>query len=261
MEKKNEQTGVIHVEMSPFQGFKTLYAQGYSLVPLSPGSKKPMVKWKEYQERQPAPDKMREIMDGIRDCNWALLTGEQPSSSLDTATGIGVVILDADDLDAIELVESRCPATPLQVTTPSSGRHFYYRHPGTQVKCRQKTCIDGRKYNLDLKADGGYCVAPGGRRADGKGYVPNLPPTPELIESLPVYDPNWIVCESAPQRHDDRSHSKFEIGDDAYHEEAIEFVPVEMDERIAQAKAWMSRQPGATQGQGSGADCCALLWP
>jgi hypothetical protein len=123
---------------------------------------------------------------------FAVICGERPWTKEP-----GIVVLDADDAEAMKLVELKCPPTPLKTSTPRGGMHYIYRHPGFRVKQIIKYVFKGKQYNLDRKADGNYVMCPGTQR-DGKMYCWNEKWTPQLIRSLPVYDMNWIP-EDTPE--------------------------------------------------------------
>ena len=116
--------------------------------------------------------------------------------------------VDADDAEAMELVRTRCPATPLTTQARSDGCHYWYRRLETteKVKSRNRTRIGGHIYKLDIKADGGYAVAPGNEHWAGGRYTWSMPWTRELIESLPVYDPSWLP-------HEEKAREKWEQGE------------------------------------------------
>lgn len=96
-----------------------------------------------------------------------------PKANVSIATGAmsGLVILDVDprnggneSLRELEERHGRLPET-LQVLTGGGGRHFYFAAPeGACVKSRKVTS------GLDLKADGGYVIAPPSSHPSGGTY-------------------------------------------------------------------------------------------
>ena len=99
-------------------------------------------------------------------------------------------------------------------------------------------------YNLDIKADGGYVVAPGSQHASGHIYRWSQPWTLEILESLPIYDPAWL-----PHEGKDEFGDGFEDATD--HETAIADIDIGIPERVKQARAWLADQPAAQQSQGN----------
>ena len=95
-----------------------------------------------------------------------------PDANVAVPTGgpSGLLVLDVDpdkgggdSLHELEREHGELPRTP-SVTTPSGGQHFYFRHPGGEVPSNAGQLGPG----LDIRADGGYVVAPPSR-----GYVPD----------------------------------------------------------------------------------------
>ncbi|HUT12350.1 MAG TPA: bifunctional DNA primase/polymerase [Thermoguttaceae bacterium] len=126
-----------------------LHSLGYSLIPISRWSKKPIVKWKRFQtERCSTADVLAWF--GRGGCRIGIVTGQLS----------GIVVVDCDDLDAIDallddslrdggLEESR------QTQRTKRGMHFFFRHPGTDTR-------NGRGFlgaKIDVRGDGGYVLA------------------------------------------------------------------------------------------------------
>jgi hypothetical protein len=95
-----------------------------------------------------------------------------PDANIGIATGevSGIVVLDIDprhggDKSLAEIEErfGRLPNT-LRSKTGGGGWHFFFRHPGHYVK--SITIMPG----VDIKADGGYAVAPPSLHISGKSY-------------------------------------------------------------------------------------------
>jgi bifunctional DNA primase/polymerase-like protein len=85
-----------------------------------------------------------------------------PDAKVGIATGAqsNLVVIDVDVPDGeatlakLEAEHGELPQTR-EVSTPSGGRHLYFRHPGGYVKCSaSKLGAD-----LDVRGDGGYIVA------------------------------------------------------------------------------------------------------
>lgn len=84
-------------------------------------------------------------------------------------TKIVVIDLDGDEgLDsfvALEREHGRTLGDGVTVRTPR-GLHAYYSHPGGEVRC-SASVVAAR---VDVRADGGYVIAPPSVRADGRRY-------------------------------------------------------------------------------------------
>ncbi len=154
---KNDRTEVL----------RRLYDMEFNLIPMN--GKRPCVEWKQFQTERISVEKLKEWKSGkfqTKDgknfwnpkvFNFALITGATPWSS----TNPGIVVVDSDDDEAEALFKERCPETPMMQITGKGGFHRVYRRPDYPVSNRQKTMIGGKEYNLDIRGDGGYIMAPG----------------------------------------------------------------------------------------------------
>jgi hypothetical protein len=91
---------------------------------------------------------------------------EKPYANVGIVCGTvsGVIVVDADgEAGVAELLRRGLPAT-WTARSGSGGLHAYFRHPGHGVRNRKIAGIG------DLRADGGYVVAPPSRHATGSIY-------------------------------------------------------------------------------------------
>src|SRR5215207_8147129 len=109
-----------------------------------------------------------------------------PWSGVGIVTGelSGVLVLDVDGPEGeAELRKHGHPATPM-VRTPSEGLHLYFKHPTRPVNTSIRVAP-----GLDVKASGGYVVAPPSLGANGKPYEWIVPP-----EEAELADPpEWLM--------------------------------------------------------------------
>jgi hypothetical protein len=234
---------------------QTLYRLGFNVIPGN--GKIACLPWTQYQrERVPATlmtewaknrfySEEKNRYWSADPFNWLLLTGA-------TSGGTGIVIVDADDDAGEALVAARCPKTPVMQRTPGGGWHRGYRHPGVYVPVRKKTVIGGTVYNVDIRGDGGYIVAPGGRSKGGGSYREVRPWTAELIAAAPVYDPAWLP--------DERPEREGRLEGDDEHERAVAACAVPIAERVRQFRRYTAECPGTEEGKGKGAEayCYAM---
>jgi hypothetical protein len=73
------------------------------------------------------------------------------------------------------------------VTTGGGGHHLYFRHPGGSVRNRA-----GLAPGLDLRADGGYVVAPPSLHPSGRHYAWRAGHEPEQVALAPA--PAWLTA-------------------------------------------------------------------
>lgn len=123
---------------------------------------------------------------------WA----SHPTANVGIATGAvsGLVVIDVDPggdetIEALKRTLGRLPAT-LVALTPR-GAHAYFRHPGVEVRCSAGRLGPG----VDVRADGGYVVAPPSRihAAEYRWRLPagQVEPIPSDLADLPE---SWVAA-------------------------------------------------------------------
>lgn len=112
---------------------------GYSIIPVG-SDKKPLIKWEKYQKERATHEQIEEWFKQFPDMNIAVVTGAIS----------GIIVADIEAGGSIE-------GFPQTATAQTGGRgfHFYYKHPGYEVK--NATRITEL---TDIRGDGGYVVAP-----------------------------------------------------------------------------------------------------
>jgi len=142
----------------------------------------------------------------IRRC-WT----QWPDANVGVVTGTrsGLIVLDVDPRhggdDCLFQLERQHGALPhtVEVLTGGGGRHIYFQHPGSMIKSR--AISEG----LDIKADGGYVVAPPSGHASGRSYLWEISSHPDDTPIAPL--PLWLqqligeartgtVADSIPDR-------------------------------------------------------------
>lgn len=164
----------------------------WSVIPVRARDKRPATRWLEFQHRHPARS---EVQDWFR--RW-------PAGNVGIVTGAisGLVVLDIDaghggdeSLAALTLEHGRLPHT-IEAITGGGGRHLYFAHPGGEVANKV-----GLAPGIDLRADGGYVVAPPSVHGSGGVYAWVKGHAPEQTGLAPL--PDWLLNEarSGEQRH------------------------------------------------------------
>ena len=166
--------------------------RGWSIIPIRPGDKRPLLRWEEFQHRRPTAAETRDWFRTWPDAGIAIVTGMVS----------GLVVLDVDGrhggdaaLEQLEREHGRLPTT-VECRTGGGGRHLYFAHLGGLV--RNKV---GLAPGIDIRADGGYVVAPPSLHASGLRYVWAGGRAPESTGIAPL--PDWIlgqVIEEQPRR-------------------------------------------------------------
>lgn len=177
---------------------------GWSIIPVSIDTKKPAIAWTELQERQPTEEEVNEwfevgVPDGkggrTRFFNIGIVTGKVS----------GLVVLDCDTQDALAFALGEADLwSPLGVTT-TRGQHLYFKHPGDG---RVQNKVGGMGVDwpdvagLDLRADGGYVLAPPSLKFDKDGKFQHryswTVPWAELMDAMFSLPP-WPGVKARPQ--------------------------------------------------------------
>ena len=162
--------------------------RGWSIIPIRAGDKRPLVRWEEFQYRHPSEAEAR---------GWFR---QWPEAGIGVVTGAisGLVVVDVDtghggneSLEQLEREHGPMPTT-VECGTGGGGRHLYFAHPGGLL--RNKI---GLAPGVDIRADGGYVVAPPSLHASGLRYVWVEGRTPESSAIAPR--PDWILREAVEE--------------------------------------------------------------
>lgn len=163
-------------------------SRGWSVIPIEPRGKRPVVPWLEYQRRLAAPDEVERWFARWPDANVGIVTGALS----------GLVVLDVDprhggDESLAEFEIEHAPvASTVAAVTGGGGRHLYFAHPGGAVPNRI-----GLAPGLDLRGDGGCVVAPPSLHASGRRYAwaPSRAPGEAPLAPLP----RWLTAVGRDQ--------------------------------------------------------------
>lgn len=152
-----------------------LLEKGYSVVPLKPRSKEPLVEWKSYQATRASKETVESWFKDRSDLGIAIVTGEIS----------GVVVLDVDQPDSVkwrkELDELDEMTTPIVKTR--RGYHYYFKYPdGMEVP---SFSIEGLG---DFQSDGKLVTVPPSIHEKGTRYEWVHEGNPKPAEM-----PNWLM--------------------------------------------------------------------
>lgn len=90
-----------------------------------------------------------------------------------------------DSLRALEREHGELPKT-VQAITGGGGRHIFFKHPGGVVPCKT-----GLRPGLDIRADGGYIVAPGSVHITNRRYEWDVEHHPDDLAL--AEPPPWLL--------------------------------------------------------------------
>lgn len=152
--------------------------RGWSVIPLRPKDKRPLVKWEAYETTRATEGEIREW--------WA----RWPTANVGIVTGAvsGLVVIDIDGEKGAESAKALPGAKNVKAPVVETGRgtHVYCRHPGGSVPNSA-----GNLPGIDVRGDGGYVVAPPSVHPNGQEYafmegfgLDNAPADPALLAPL-----------------------------------------------------------------------------
>jgi hypothetical protein len=164
-------------------------ARGWSVLPLRPRDKRPLIDWESLQQARASAADVAHWFQRWPSANVGIVTGEISN----------LIVLDVDPKHGGDASQARLeqrfeplPAT-IESVTGGGGRHFYFAHPGGFVRNRA-----GLAQGIDLRGDGGYIVAPPSVHPSGNPYAWAPGRSPEEIDLAPL--PRWLLVPAGGPR-------------------------------------------------------------
>ena len=164
-------------------------ARGWSVIPITPRGKRPLVRWQAFQERLPKRAEIAKWFERWPDANLGIVTGAISR----------LVALDVDprhggteSLARLERDNGPLPHT-VRVVTGGGGRHVYFR---AFERCpRNRVALAP---GIDLRGEGGLVVAPPSLHPSGRPYEWVGGHQPHMTSLAPM--PLWLItlAEGAP---------------------------------------------------------------
>lgn len=146
---------------SDLEAARRYLARGWSVLPLRPRDKRPLILWEHLQHERPSEQDVVEWFRRWPDANIGIVTGEISN----------LIVLDIDPKHggdaALGRLEQRFGplSATVEAVTGGDGRHLYFAHPGGLTRNRA-----GLAQGIDLRGDGGYIVAPPSIHPTGRPY-------------------------------------------------------------------------------------------
>lgn len=159
-----------------------LLGRGWSVFPVSLDTKRPLIKWGDYQERLPTEEEIEEWWGKWPDARIGLITGAIS----------GVVVVDCDNEAALAAARKAGLWSPVRVRT-KRGCHLYYAHPRDGQRYANK--VGGytrdpswpKADGLDFRGDGGFVLAP-----PSKNYEWDIDATFDIDDAPTWHDPDPV---------------------------------------------------------------------
>lgn len=142
------------------QGIEQLVKKGFSLIPLQKNSKRPIIKWKQFQYRRAG---IEEVFD------WYMRFGNDINIGIVTGRISRDAVVDVDDLNKLPELTKLVPGLweTCRVRTPRPGLQFHFSTDGKKISSSRRFLdLDG----VELRAEGCYVVAPPSI-VDGVKYI------------------------------------------------------------------------------------------
>ncbi|MBU0991824.1 MAG: bifunctional DNA primase/polymerase [Proteobacteria bacterium] len=127
----------------------------FSVIPINPATKKPLVKWGKFKKRQPAIEEIERWFTRWPKANIAIITGSIS----------GIYVFDADGPEGIRWVNENLPMTTVYSRT-SKGLHVIYKVPeGLTIKSKVRIYPE-----IDIRGEAAYFIAPPSIHKSGHQY-------------------------------------------------------------------------------------------
>jgi hypothetical protein len=132
--------------------------------------------------------------------------GKYPEANIGLATGevSGLVVIDVDPRhgghDSLKAIKrlGNIPITPT-VFTGGGGEHIYLAHPGNGTRIKSMAQLGGYD-GIDLKADGGYIIAPPSRHVSGGRYAWKVNHLKNKVAVIPDWLRTLLLHSCAPPK-------------------------------------------------------------
>lgn len=118
--------------------------------------KRPMINWSPFQKRLPTAQEVSEWFDKWPDANIGIVTGKLSN----------LVVFDLDSEGAVDYADAEGGFPLTAKVRTGKGYHVYVQHPGFEIKNDVNEELD-----IDIRADGGYAVAPPSIHGSGVRYM------------------------------------------------------------------------------------------
>src|SRR3990167_3886635 len=152
------------------------YEAGFSVFPLTPKSKRPMIKWGRYQKERADQAAIATWWGEFADAGIAIVAGEISG---------GLVVLDIDHFEFSKWMEERAEALNTWVVQTGSGKiHIYLR---SKERCVTTELKSNDEFLADIRGDG--------QGLSGPSYLaapPTIHPATERLYTTLYGDPFGI---------------------------------------------------------------------
>lgn len=158
-------------------------AKGFSIIPVGANKKPLLNSWKEFQERRATAEEIDAWFSNNPDANVGIVTGKLS----------GVCVVDFDKPEAFDNAKDKIPpGTPLVQT--GRGFHAYFKYQDGVRNFQKRADLP----DVDLRAEGGYVIAPPSVHENGHVYKWLNGPSIDEVE-LPQL-PDWVLAKDESEK-------------------------------------------------------------
>ncbi len=165
------------------QAARDYVANGFSVIPVLPHGKKPAFSWKEYQQRLPHDEELVGWFGNGTQYNIGIVTGDVS----------GLAVVDLDSGQAVAFAKDH-NIQPSPMVKTGRGFHVYYKTKDGIRNFQQRDDLP----DIDLRAEGGYVVAPPSVHESGRSY--EWVKGRELGEVEMAELPAWVLAEKPEEK-------------------------------------------------------------
>jgi Bifunctional DNA primase/polymerase, N-terminal/AAA domain/Primase C terminal 1 (PriCT-1) len=169
--------------------------RGFSVIPIKPKDKKPLIFWEPYQTEPAAEATIKHWCESWPNANIGLVTG--------AVSGCIVIDLDTDKAtkEFKSLLGNDYDFSLVPRSRTGKGFQLFFKHPGGSIPNRA-----GVLPNMDVRADGGYVVVPPSIHPNGKEYKWEVP----LGKHLPKPPDQLLRIIQAPNHNEQGYRERFD---------------------------------------------------
>ena len=139
--------------------------------------KEPIIpSWTDYQKRLPTKNEIISWFEENPQANIAIVTGRLSN----------IVVFDFDSKKAIEYAQNRGGFPTTSIAETGKGLHVYVKYPEFEVRNSSN-----RDLGLDIRAEGGYVVAPPSEHGSGRVYA--WKKGLSICETTPAECAPWMI--------------------------------------------------------------------
>ncbi len=159
-----------------YEHAKAYVERGWSVIPVG-DNKKPMINWKEFQERRATDQELEKWFSDPHVKGIGIVTG--------MISNLAVVDVDKKSGGMESIKKFHTPPTVI-VRTGGGGFHYYFKYPSG---ARIKTAAGEIAAGIDVRGEGGYVVAPPSTHLSGNKYEWATAPDDAELADLP----EWVI--------------------------------------------------------------------